>query len=73
MTPRTSTLVHYIAKNLYVVIGIVLVWRGIWYVLDALDDLLFGGHHMATAIGGIILGVILLYLPDKDLKELEKL
>ena len=63
----------YIAKNLTAVIGIVLIWRGIWYVLDELDKLLFGGSHFWTAIGGIVLGLLLLYLPDKDLKELEKL
>jgi hypothetical protein len=26
-----------------------------------------------TAIGGIIIGLIILYIPDKDLKEIENL
>ncbi len=64
---------QYLAKNLGIIIGIVLVWRGIWYILDQLDTLFFGGSHLYTAIGGIILGFIILYLPDKDLKEIEKL
>jgi hypothetical protein len=56
-----------------VVNGIVLVWRGIWYALDKLDTYLFGGSHLWTAFGGIIFGIVILYLPDSDLKELEKL
>lgn len=33
----------------------------------------FGGSHAWTALGGIIIGFLILYLPDKDLKEIEKL
>ncbi len=64
---------QYLAKNISVVIGLVLIWRGIWYVLDGLDMWIFGGSHTWTALGGIIAGLIILYLPDKDLKEIEKL
>jgi membrane associated rhomboid family serine protease len=64
---------QYLAKNISIVIGLVLIWRGIWYVLDGLDKLIFGGSHAWTALGGIITGLIILYLPDKDLKEIEKL
>jgi hypothetical protein len=55
------------------VVGIVLVWRGIWYVLDAVDVHFFGGYGGWTGLGGIILGVALLYFPDRDLKEIEKI
>lgn len=71
MKPKLT--LGYLAKNLNIVIGLVLIWRGIWYVLDGFDTLLFGGSHVWTALGGIALGLLLLYLPDKDLKELEKL
>lgn len=64
---------RYFAKNLGIIVGIVLVWRGIWYVLDALDVFLFGGSHLYTAVLGIIVGFLVLYLPDNDLKEIEKL
>jgi hypothetical protein len=64
---------QYLAKNISIVIGLVLIWRGIWYVLDGLDKLLFDGSHIWTALAGIFLGLIILYLPDKDLKEIEKL
>jgi membrane associated rhomboid family serine protease len=60
-------------RNIYVILGIVLVWRGVWYVLDWLDQIFFGGHHWWTAIAGVIGGILLLYLPDRDLKEIEKL
>lgn len=65
--------VAYFVKNFGIIVGIVLIWRGIWYVLDELDILFFGGGHMWTAIIGIIVGFLVLYLPDKDLKEIEKL
>lgn len=67
------SMVRYFGRNLTIVVGVVLIWRGIWYLLDHFDALLFGGSHVPTAIGGIIVGLLLLYLPDKDLKEIEKL
>uniref|UniRef100_A0A7C4R4Y6 Uncharacterized protein n=1 Tax=candidate division CPR3 bacterium TaxID=2268181 RepID=A0A7C4R4Y6_UNCC3 len=60
-------------KNLCIVVGLVMVWRGIWYVLDGFDVLFCKGSHIWTAIGGIVIGLLLLYVPDKDLKEIEKL
>ena len=64
---------RYFAKNITIVFGIVLIWRGIWYVLDYIDMLLFQGNHLPLAVGGIIVGLLILYLPDRDLKEIEKL
>lgn len=72
MTKSKITL-QYLAKNMSIIIGIVLVWRGIWYVLDEIDNWLFGGSHIWTAVCGIVIGLVVLYLPDKDLKEIEKL
>ena len=63
----------YLARNFSVVVGLVLIWRGIWYILDSVDLNFFGQNHFWTAFGGIILGLTILYLPDKDLKEIEKL
>jgi len=65
--------IRYFAKNIAIVIGLVLIWRGIWYVLDYFDMLIFQGNHLPLAIGGIIIGLLILYLPDRDLKEIEKL
>lgn len=63
----------YLLKNVSIAIGIVLIWRGIWIVLDLIDGWLFGGSHIITAVGGIIAGVLILYLPEKNLKALERL
>lgn len=72
MSKRKITL-HYFARNLFIIAGIILIWRGIWYVLDEIDKLLFGGSHLWTALIGIVLGLAVIYLPDQDLKEIEKL
>ena len=56
-----------------IVIGLVLIWRGAWLVLDSIDKVFFGGDHIITALGGIVAGLLILYLPDHDLKELENL
>lgn len=42
-------------------------------MLDWIDALWFMNNHFYTAVGGIALGILILYLPDKDLKELGKL
>lgn len=65
--------IRYFAKNLFVVFGLVLIWRGIWHLLDEFDLQFFAGEHLFTSVAGIIIGLAILYLPDKDLKEIEKL
>ncbi len=70
---KPKNLIFYFAKNMTIVISLVLIWRGIWYVLDKLDLIFFDGSHLWTALGGIVVGLLLFYLPDKDLKEIEKL
>lgn len=66
-------IIKYFTKNIFTVIGLVLVWRGIWYVLDGIDNIAFGGSHILTSIGGVVVGLAILYIPDRDLKEIEKL
>ena len=73
MEPKPTLSVSYFTKSFNIVLGLVLIWRGIWYVLDAVDLQFFGGSHALTAIGGILLGFLILYLPDHDLKEIQKL
>lgn len=70
---QQMSLIRYFARNMGIIIGVVLIWRGIWHILDRVDFFVFGGNTLWTAILGIALGLALLYLPDKDLKELEKL
>ena len=73
MKRKKHMTLYHLGKDLSIVIGLVLVWRGIWYVLDKSDLLFFGGSHAWTAVGGIIIGLAILYFPDRDLKEIEKL
>lgn len=63
----------YFAHNFFNVLAIVLIWRGLWYLLDYIDRVWFGGEHLVTVVGGVVVGFAILYLPDKDLNELEKL
>lgn len=70
---KKQNIAAYFAENILIVLGLVLMWRGVWYVLDEIDLLLFGGHHLYTALLGIALGLFVLYVPDKDLKEISKL
>ncbi len=63
----------YFVKNISVVVGLVLIWRGVWYVMDYIDSIYFSGNHAFTALGGIILGLLILFLPDGDLKEITNL
>jgi uncharacterized membrane protein len=60
----------YFGEHLLIVIGLVLIWRGVWYVLDEIDIVFFAGNHFWSALVGIVVGLALLYVPDKDLKEI---
>jgi len=73
MAKHKKPTLAYLVKNISVVVGLVLIWRGIWYILDFFDRAFFGGSHAWTAALGIIIGLLILYLPDNDLKEIEKL
>ena len=70
---KTQNIINYFAKNIIIVIGLVMVWRGVWYVLDGIDIALFGQYNHWTGLLGIVVGVAILYIPDKDLKEIQKL
>ena len=73
MRKKHTLTISYIFENLSVAVGIVLIWRGVWYILDGVDALLFGGSHIWSSVLGIFIGLIILYIPDKDLKELGRL
>lgn len=63
----------YFTRNISIVVGLVLMWRGVWYVLDGIDKYVFGDSHFYTSVIGIFIGLLILYIPDKDLKEISKL
>lgn len=70
---KRDHIIQYFAKNIITVIALVMVWRGVWYILDGIDVWLFGSYDAWTGLLGTIIGVAILYLPDHDLKEIEKL
>ena len=63
----------YFTSSFGVVFGLVLIWRGVWYIIDYFVLKFFGEEQLLTALMAIIIGFLVLYLPDKDLKELRKL
>lgn len=73
MPRRRRHHLSYFTSSFAVVLGLVLIWRGIWHLLDEIDAAFFGGNHFFTAVVGIVVGFLILYLPDKDLTELRKL
>ena len=63
----------YFTSSLATVVGVVLIWRGIWYFLDWIDKIYFHGGHILTVPVSVVLGFLILYFPDRDLSELRKL
>lgn len=65
--------IRYFTSTFTIVLGVVLVWRGVWYALEWFDKTIMGGAHWITVVASVIIGFLILYLPDKDLSELRKL
>ena len=70
---QTQNIIKYFAEHVITVIALVMVWRGVWYILDGIDYWLFGGYGAWTGVLGLLVGIAILYIPDKKLKEIEKL
>lgn len=70
---KRKNIINYFAKNIIVVFALVMVWRGVWYILDGIDVWLFGEYSTWSGFLGLLIGLCILYLPDHDLKEIEKL
>lgn len=47
--------------------GVVLVWRGLWNILD---EYLFSFDPILASFACIVVGGIMLYFPDGDIEEL---
>jgi hypothetical protein len=73
MKKKKRTSVKRLIRSFFVVLGVVLIWRAIWYGLDLLDRAYLGGTHLWSTLGGLVLGILILYIPDRDLDELAKL
>ncbi len=54
-------------RSLLVITGVIFVWRGLWGLMDTY---LFPDQPGLSFTVGLIIGMIMLYVPDDDLKEL---
>jgi len=52
---------------IFVVIGVVFVWRGLWNLMDLY---IFPDRPVLSNALSILIGILILYLPDEDVKEL---
>ena len=69
--PNTTSKNKKVRSNLAIIIeliAVVMVWRGVWSLLDTF---LFPNNHILSSIVGIIIGIIILLFDDRLLKELE--
>lgn len=62
---------HHCAKSISCVTGVVLIWHGIGLALEHLQGLFFVGHEVILAAASFLLGIAILYLPDRNLDELQ--
>ncbi|HAU39307.1 MAG: hypothetical protein UV80_C0002G0336 [Candidatus Peregrinibacteria bacterium GW2011_GWF2_43_17] len=53
--------------DLVILTGVVMTWRGVWHIMDIY---LFPNNEALSSIVSIVMGVILLYLPEEELKDL---
>lgn len=59
--PRWS---RQLLNSLYVIVGVIFIWRGVWAVLDIIEYYFFGEAHLGFSIALIIAGMAFIYLHD---------
>jgi hypothetical protein len=59
-----------VLKKILVFIGLVLIWRGVWVLIDKLETALFAGNSLLFGFFNILLGLGLIWLIDRKLKSL---
>lgn len=63
------SLLKVLRESLLMILGAILIWRGVWILLDLFDNRFLGGTHVWSSLVGIILGVIMVYFADRDLED----
>lgn len=71
MDAKLKRLLRQTVNSLYVIVGVVFVWRGAWVILDVIDHRYFGGNSIAFAIALIAVGIGLMYLHDHRYDRLD--
>jgi hypothetical protein len=64
-----QSLIKLLRESIMMIIGAILIWRGVWILLDLFDNRFFGGVHIWSAMGGIAIGAGIVYLADRDLED----
>jgi len=54
-------------RNIIIAIGVVLVWRGVWNIADMY---VFPNNPLLSNIISLVVGILILYLPDGTLEHL---
>ena len=57
---------HFFEK-IVLVIGVVLIWRGIW---NLIDQYFLINNQLLSNLASVLLGLILIYLPDGNFDDL---
>ncbi len=65
---KKETFVRHFATVLISVIAVVMVWRGVWGLTDTY---LFPDNAPLSYLVSIFMGLVLLYLDDKRISELD--
>ena len=52
---------------LVVAVAVIFIWRGVW---NLLDEYLLPDNWVLSNVLSIVIGLLILYLPDRDIKEL---
>lgn len=53
--------------TLFTAVGVIMVWRGMWYFLDLY---LFPQQPFVSGAASIIIGLVILYLPEGKIENL---
>ncbi|MCX6714756.1 MAG: hypothetical protein NTX72_03000 [Candidatus Uhrbacteria bacterium] len=67
---RKPSFLKVLRESLMVLIAAVLIWRGIWVLLDKFDEHYMHGSHVWSALAGIIVGCAMVFFADRDLEDL---
>lgn len=71
MVKKVRQHLHHCAKSLSCVTGVVCIWYSVWWLIDYIQVQIFPEHDGIMALIAGITGLLILWLPDRDLDELQ--
>ena len=70
MAKKVREHLHHCAKSISCVTGVVFIWYGIGLLLEYVQARYFTGQELLLGLLCFAAGIVILYLPDRDLDEL---